>query len=174
VREGTLFEFSTPEEIVAAAKALRALGLARLVAYTPYALPELDEPLGLRRTRIPWAVLVGAAIGCAAAFLILWGTNAYDYPIDVGGRPMNSLPADVPILFETTVLFGGFTAFVLPFVRSGMPRLYTETLCVPGIESATLDRFWLGVEGAPPLASDVQERMLALGALRVRTVGGGE
>jgi hypothetical protein len=172
MREGTLFEFSSPEEILSAADALRALGYRRLAAFTPYAIPELEEKLGIRRTRIPWAVLVAAAFGCALAFGIIWATNAYDYALDVGGRPLNSLPADIPIMFETTVLFGALTAFVLVFVRSGMPRLHDPLMEVEGIESASIDRFWIGVEEIASVDEAVRTRMMALGALAVRTMGG--
>src|SRR4051812_25982351 len=106
MREGTLFEFASPEEALAAAGALRAVGFARPDAYTPYPVPELDEALGVRRTRIPRAVFLAASFGCVLAFTIMWWTNAVDYPLDVGARPLNSLPADIPIMFETTVLFG--------------------------------------------------------------------
>jgi hypothetical protein len=171
MREGTLFEFSSPEELLSAADALRELGCKRLAAFTPYAIPELEGKLGVRRTRIPWAVLVAAAFGCALAFGIIWVTNAYDYALDVGGRPLNSLPADIPIMFETTVLFGSFTAFALVFVRSGMPRLHHPLTEVEGIESVSIDRFWIGVEETPPVDDAVRTRMLALGAVAVRTMG---
>jgi hypothetical protein len=171
MREGTLFEFSSADELLSAADALRALGYKRLAAFTPYAIPELEEKLGIPRTRIPRAVLGAAAVGCACAFGIIWGTNAYDYPLDVGGRPLNSLPADIPIMFETTVLFGALTAFVLVFVRSGMPRLHATLLEVEGIESASIDRFWIGVEEATSPDEVLCARMTALGALAVRAMG---
>jgi hypothetical protein len=170
MREGTLFEFSSADQLLSAADALRALGYTRLAAFTPYALPELEEKLGIRRTRIPRAVLVAAAVGCAFAFGIVWATNAYDYALDVGGRPLNSLPADIPVMFETTVLFGALTAFVLVFVRSGMPRLHVPILEVEGIESASIDRFWIGVEELTSVEEALRARMMALGALAVRTM----
>lgn len=158
------FVFATPEELLAAAHAVRGLGYAEVETYAPYDVPELDEKLAIRRTRIPIAVFLAAALGCLVAFGILWGTNAYDYAIDVGGRPLDSLPADIPIVFETTVLFGSLTAFVLVFLRSGMPRLHHPIMEVDGIESASVDRFWIGVAGG---ANDavLRTRMTALGAL---------
>lgn len=171
MREGTLFEFASPEELIVAVETLRAMGFARLDTYTPYAIPELDVKLGIARTRIPRAVFLAAALGCAVAFAILWFTNAYDYPLDVGGRPIDSLPADIPILFETTVLFGSLTAFLLVFIRSGLPRLFRPIFEVDGIESASVDRFWLGVEQRDALDDAVRTRMVELGALAVRTIG---
>jgi hypothetical protein len=171
MREGTLFEFASPEEIVAAATALRGLGFTRLEAYTPYAVPELEERLSIRRSRIPRTVLAAATFGCALAFAIIWFTNASDYPLNVGGRPLDSVPADVPIMFETTVLFGSLTAFLLVLLASGLPRLHHPVFEVEGFESASLDRFWLGIEGAEPVGPAVLSQMTELGARAVRFLG---
>ena len=99
----------------------------------------------MRRSRLPIAVFIGALTGCALAYWILWFTNARDYPLDVGGRPLNSIPADIPIMFETTVLFGSMTAFLAVLLLSRMPRLFHPIMTVEGHESITLDRFWLGI-----------------------------
>ncbi len=173
MREGTHFEFTSPEQILAAAGTLRAMGFTRLEAYTPYPLPELEDTLAIRRSRIPRAVFVAATIGCALAFAILWFTNAHDYPLDVGGRPLDSLPADIPIMFETTVLFGSLTAFLLVFLRSGLPRLHRPVFEVEGIESASIDRFWIGIDPSEPVDETVRARMIELGAVTVRAAGGG-
>ncbi len=172
MRDGTLFEFSSAGELLAAAEAARGLGVVELESYSPFAVEGLDAKLGIRRTRIPRAVFIAAVLGCAVAVLILWGTNAYDYPLDVGGRPLSSLPADVPIAFETTVLFGSATAFVLVFARSGLPRLHHPVFEIDGIASSTRDRFWLGV-GRSEATPDVRARLAALGALSVREMRGG-
>lgn len=171
MREGTLFEFSSPAELLAAADALRALGFTHLEAYTPYPVPELDAKLDIPRTRIPRAVFVAAALGCAVSFVVMWGTNAVDYPLDVGGRPSSSLPTDIPVMFETTVLLGSLAAFLLVFLRSGLPRLYQPIFEVDGIASASIDRFWIGVEQSAPLDDGVHSRMTELGALATRTLG---
>jgi len=171
MREGTLFEFESPEQLLSAVVALRALGFARLEAYTPYPVPEVDAKLGIPRTRIPIAVFVAAMVGCAVAFAIEWGTNAYDYPLDVGGRPVSSLPADIPIMFETTVLFGSLAAFLLVFVRAGLPRLHRPIFEVDGFESASIDRFWIGIEQSAPIEDAVRTAMTDLGARTVRTLG---
>jgi hypothetical protein len=171
MREGTLFEFSSPEEILAAATALREMGFRRLEAFTPYAIPELEEKLSIPRSRIPRAVLAAAAFGCALAFAIIWFTNASDYPLNVGGRPLDSAPADIPIMFETTVLFGSLAAFLLALLASGLPRLHHPIFEIDGIESASLDRFWLGIDQPRPVEDVVRSRMMELGARAVRTMG---
>jgi hypothetical protein len=168
--EGTFFEFASPEQLVAAVDELRAMGIQQLGAYTPYAMPELEAKLAIRRTRIPIAVFVAAAVGCATAFAIQWATNAYDYPLAVGGRPVSSVPADIPIMFETTVLFGALTAFLLVFVRAGLPRLHRPLFEIDGIESVSIDHFWVGIEALEPIGEAVHARMRELGAVGVHTL----
>src|SRR5947209_15157580 len=112
-----------------------------------------------------------AAIGRAAAYLILWSTNAHDYPLAVGGRPLNSLPAHIPIMFETTVLFGASAAFFAILFLSGMPRLHHPIMEVEGYERVMVDRFWITID-ARDAAFDptIRERLQDLHAVVVRDV----
>jgi hypothetical protein len=123
----------------------------------------------MRRSRIPAVVLLAGAIGCALAYAILYFCNAYDYPLDVGGRPLNSIPADIPILFETTVLFAGVTALLAFLFRCGMPRLHHPIHEVPGCERITLDRFWLEVHLDGRDGTELRELHEAMATLGART-----
>jgi hypothetical protein len=165
----TYFEFTSPDDLLAGVDAAHAMGFSRLDAFTPYPVPALDEKLAIPRTRIPLAVLVAGALGCGVAYLIMWFCNAYDYALDVGGRPLDSIPADIPIMFETTVLFAGTAAFLAVLFRSGMPRLHHPIHDVPGSEAITLDRFWLAVEDDPSHDPRLRARLLEVGAVASRT-----
>jgi Protein of unknown function (DUF3341) len=175
VRSGLVAEFTTVEEAVGAARGLRALGYHQLRAYTPFPVPELAEPLGIPRTPIPRFVLGAGIAGGLLALLVVWWTNAIDFPLDVGGRPLSSWPSDVPIVFETTILFAAGTAFALVFLLSGLPRLYDPIMSVEGFERTSLDRFWIAVDdGDGPARSaldvDLAARLGALGAVAIRVV----
>jgi hypothetical protein len=144
-RTGILAEFRTPEEMLAALGDLRARGLTRLDTFTPYPVEGVEEALGLRRSGIPWwAFWIGLA-GAVSALAIQWWTNAVDYPIVVGGRPLNSLPAWVPITFETTVLCASLATFLVLCVKARLTALWHPVFEVPGFESAQVDRFWVMV-----------------------------
>jgi len=170
--DGIAAEFASADDAIAAAKALRALGYERLDAFTPYPVPELEEAIGVKRTRIPRVAFVSGLAGCAVAYLILWFTNAYDYPLDVGARPLNSLPAHIPIMFETTVLFASAAAFVLALVRSGLPRLHHPMMEVDGFERVSIDRFWVVIDIRDPAFDPrVRDRLAELGAVAVRAMG---
>ena len=95
-------EFDDADRVVAAAARLRELGFVDLEAYTPFSLPALDEVLGLRRTRVPIVGLIGGTVGAMGAYFIMFWTTVVDYPLNVGGRPYDSVPTYIPIIFEST------------------------------------------------------------------------
>ncbi|MBX3187869.1 MAG: DUF3341 domain-containing protein [Labilithrix sp.] len=145
--EGIVAELGSAERFLAAARRLHALGYAHFEAFTPFPMPELDEILVRRRTRIPWLVLLAGLTGAILAYVVLWWTNAVDYPLDVGGRPYNSVPTHVPIMFETTVLFAGGAAFASAILGARLPRLHHPLFEIPGFERTTIDRFWIFFRG---------------------------
>lgn len=174
MRRGLLAEFGSPEALVAAVAALRELGYAELEAFAPYPVEGLDEALGLRRSRVSTFVLAAGLAGAAAAYLVQWWTNAVDYPLDVGGRPLHSAPAFVPITFETTVLFAALAAFLAPLLLTGLPRLWHPVFEAEGFESASIDGYWLGIDAHDPRLDDgaAGDHLRQLGARRVVPVGG--
>jgi hypothetical protein len=172
LESGLLAEFDSPDAMVTAARRLRDLGYVRLDTYSPHAVVEVEEPLGLRRSGVRAVVLVLGLTGVVVAFLIQWLTNAVDYPLDVGGRPLASLPADVPICFETAVLFAACGAFFGTWALCRLPRLHRPLFEVEGFERASIDRFFIGIDSADPRYEPaVGDEMTRLGALRVVPFG---
>ncbi len=162
-------EFASPTTVLRAAERLHELGYSRLDAYTPFPMPDVEERIGVRRSRLPLGVFLAGALGAFVAYGIIYYTNAHDYPLDVGGRPLNSLPADIPIVFETTVLFAGITAFLLAIFLSGMPRLWEPVDEVEGVERTTLDRYWLALDPSDAMFdASVLDELLRLGATSIR------
>src|SRR5262245_40564046 len=136
-------EFEDGEQAAIGAEYLAVHGARLVDAYSPYPVPRLEEVLGIRRTSIPRWVFIAGFLGTCTAYLIIWATNALDYPINVGGRPMNSVPANIPIMFETTVLFAGIAAFLLVLFMSGLPRLYHPVFELESFERTSIDRVWV-------------------------------
>lgn len=174
--EPIVAEFESPEAVVAAAERLRALGYRDLEAYTPFPIPELETALSVKRSKLPILVFLAGASGATLSYLILWWTSAIDYPLDVGGRPFNSIPAHIPIMFETTVLFAAGTAFLSALLLSGLPRLHHRVFELDGFERTTLDRFWITIGDARTVGADVladelatlRAELVTLGAVAVR------
>ncbi|MDB4942147.1 MAG: ABC-type Fe3+ transport system protein [Labilithrix sp.] len=163
-------EFDSPEALQAAAVRLGELGFGALEAYTPFPMPALESALRVRRTRLPVLVFLAGAAGCALAYGIQSYLNAVDYRLDVGGRPFNSIPAHVPIMFETTVLFAALAAFLAALLLSGLPRLHHRVFELDGFERTTIDRFWITCGEALDDArrAELLAELERLGAVAVR------
>jgi len=165
-------EFATGSRILAAARTLHDLGHRDLSAFTPYPIPELEEVLELPRPRLLLGLtLAGACLGGGLAFLIIWWTAVVSYPLNVGGRPLNSFVTDIPILFESAVLGAAATAFAATLGLSGLPRLHHRLDAIAGFERSSIDRFWLGVVFDHEIDPELPGELKKLGALRVH--GGG-
>src|SRR5207302_9462513 len=109
---GLLGEFDTSEALIEAARKAHAAGYRKMNAYTPFPLEGLSETLRQPPTRLPWLVLTGGLCGGIAAYAMLYYASVISYPINVGGRPLHSWPAFIPITFEMTVLGAAFAAFL--------------------------------------------------------------
>jgi mono/diheme cytochrome c family protein len=147
---GILAEYKTPGEILAASRKVRDAGFSRWDTYTPFPVHGIDKAMGIRMTVLPWIVLGAGLTGLATAIALQWWTNGYDYPWLVSGKPTFSIPANVPIMFELTVLFSGITALVAMLVLNNLPFPSHPLDFVRRFARSTNDRFFLFVEAADP------------------------
>jgi hypothetical protein len=108
--------FRSEDDVLAATRAAREARLKIVDVYAPYAVHGLDEAMGLRPSKLPWVCLALGVFGAGFKVWFEFWTTATDWPLNVGGKPWNSLPAFVPITFEVMVLFAGLStvfAFLL-------------------------------------------------------------
>jgi hypothetical protein len=146
LRLGIAAEYGDGAAVVRAAHALRARGYRRLDAYVPTEVEGLDDALAIPRSRIPLVALAAGVLGAAAGYLVQWYCTSVSYPLDVGGRPLHSAPAFVPISFEMMVLFAAVATTVALFAACRLPQLWAPLDAVAGFERATIDRYWLAVD----------------------------
>jgi hypothetical protein len=147
---GLMAEFDNPSALVAAAEKARLAGYRQMDAYSPIPIEELNEALGLRRTRLPILVFLGGLIGCLGGYGLQYWTQALEYPMNVGGRPFHSWPQFIPVTFETTVLGAALTAFVGMWALNRLPQPYHPVFNVPEFARASTDRFFLCIEALDP------------------------
>ncbi len=147
---GLLVEFDDPDNLVAAAEKVRDAGYTRWDAHTPFPLHGLDSAMGIRQTILPWIVLCAGLIGLTAGLILQWWTNAIDYPFIISGKPLFSLPANIPVIFEVTVLFSAVAAFLSMLALNQLPELYHPTLKSERFRRVTMDRFFITVEANDP------------------------
>ena len=143
---GLVAEYNEPEEVLEAANRSRKAGYQAIDAYTPFPIEGLDEALGMEPTRLGWVVLIAGIIAGLGGFFMQWFANVEFYPLNIGGRPLNSWPNFIVITFECTVLVSAFTAGLFMMGRNGLPRAYHPIFNTPNFESATRDRFFLCIE----------------------------
>jgi hypothetical protein len=147
---GIVAEFEDPTTFVEAAKKVRQRGYRNFDAYSPYPIKDLFKIVPGRNPVAPIVFLAGL-IGAGTAWAMQYYIAAIDYPINVGGRPLYSWPAFVPILFELTVLLAAFGAFLGTLALCGFPRLNFPLFDLPEFARASSDRFFLCVESRDPI-----------------------
>lgn len=166
---GLLAEFTEAEALLAAARRARAEGFRKMDAYTPFPVEGLAEAVGFPRTRLQGLVLLAGLAGGIGAFVMQYYSSVIDYPINIGGRPLNSWPAYVPIIFELTVLAASLTSLLAMVILNGLPRPHHPVFGAPGFERASLDRFFLCITADDP-KFDVQETRRFLEGLGAQSV----
>ncbi len=143
---GLMAEFENPEDLLAAAHRAREEGYRRMDAFTPFPVHGLAEAIGFHRTGVPLVVLIGGIIGCVGGFLLQYYISVIAYPLNVGGRPLNSWPAFLPVTFEMAILVAALSAVVGMLVLNGLPMPYHPVFNVPRFRLATRSEFFLCIE----------------------------
>jgi hypothetical protein len=168
---GLLAEFDHPDALIAAAKRARAAGYRDLDAFSPFPVYELAPVLRLNDYRVRWIGLIGGATGFVVALAMQFYTN-YNYPIDVGGRPLYTLSGFGIVIFELTILFCALSTAFGMLALNGLPRLHHPVFSAPHFYRASRDRFFLCVLGTDEkFDADATGKFLkSLGAASVELV----
>lgn len=147
---GLMAEFAGPDALLAASRRAYEAGHRRMDAYSPFPVDGLADALGHRGFRLPYVVLAGGVLGGLIGYGMQWYSAVIDYPLNVGGRPLHSWPAFIPITFEMGILVASLAAVVGMLALNGLPEPYHPVFSVPGFELATRNRFFLVIEAADP------------------------
>lgn len=166
---GLLAEFDSPQALLSATRHAYAAGYRRMDAYAPFPVEGLAEALGFHNTRMPLLVLIGGLLGGTCGYLLQYYAAVVDYPLNVGGRPLHSWPAFVPITFEMTILGAALFAVLGMLALNGLPMPYHPVFHVARFALSSRDRFFLCVEAADP-HFDVERTRAFLADLQPRAV----
>jgi Alternative complex III, ActD subunit len=171
-RYGLMAEFEDAESLLRAAQRAYQAGYRRMDAYSPLPVEGLAEALGTRRTWVPLIVLLGGLAGCLGGFCLQYWISVMDYPINAGGRPLNSWPSFIPVTFELTILAAAFSAVIGLFALCRLPWPSHPVFNVPQFEQATQDSFFLCIEARDPrfAAEETREFLFGLGPREVHDV----
>ena len=147
---GLLAEFDTPAALVAAAKRVYAEGYRRIDTFSPFPIEEAWETIGHHDRRLSAIVLGGGLAGLLTGVGLQEWVHNIAYPLNIGGKPLNSWPQFVPVAFELTILFAALAAVIGMIVLNGLPMPYHPVFNVPRFEHASRDKFFLLVESTDP------------------------
>ncbi len=147
---GLLAEFSGPDSLVKATRAVRAAGYARVETYSPFSIEGVPGALGFKPVGVALIFLVAALCGAAGGFLMQYYAAAIAYPLNVGGRPLNSWPSFIPITFEFGVLGGVVCGALGMLLLNRLPRFSHPVFNVERFRAASSNAFFLCIEATDP------------------------
>ncbi len=123
IKTGMAAIFLTEEQILKAAQTAKDAGFRKYDAITPYPVHGMEEACDIKRSWIPHVTFWAGFCGLSFGLWFTWWTSAVSWPLNVGGKPLFSLPAFVPILFELTILFAALSSVAALFYAAGLPKV---------------------------------------------------
>lgn len=147
---GLIAEFTSPDDLIDAARTVQDAGYKNYECYSPHPVHGIDQAMKTPYSPIPWLVLGGGLTGTSLAILMQWWMNARDYPYIISGKPFFSLPAQMPVAFELTILLAGITAFVGMIGLNKLFSFYSPLNKSKTMQRITDDRYALVIEANDP------------------------
>lgn len=165
---GVVAFFADDKTLLEAAKKTHAAGYRKFDSLSPFPIHGMDDAIGLKRSPVPWFTFVFGSLGCATGVWFQWWTSAVDWPLNVGGKPLFSLPAFVPVIFELTILFGALFSVAGMLMLCGLPKVNPPVID-PDITSHKFALF-VPENDSGYNETQTQEFMKSIGATEVRKV----
>ena len=147
---GVIGFFPNAHSTVEGMKKVRDARYQHFDAFTPFPVHGLEAAQGIKRSPLPYVTFVAGLTGCTIGFLLQYWTSAVDWPVIIGGKPFNSWPAFVPIMFECTVLFAGLATAGGMLAFNGLPNVKKKAYH----PALTRDRFAIVIEAPLPVDLD--------------------
>ncbi len=165
-------QYDDVTSLVKACKKVRDAGYTKWDSYSPFPVHGIDPAMGIKPTKLPLLIFFMGIMGACAGVYMQWWMNAEDYQFMVSGKPMWSLPANIPVAFETTVLFAGLTAIFGTLLRNGLPRFHHPLFNLTRFAMATDDKFFISVEAQDGRfeSSTTRQLLESTGAVAVESV----
>ncbi len=170
---GILARFPNPESLVHAMQKVTEAGYHRLDAYSPFPIEDIPEAMRLKPSKLPYAVLIGGILGGLLGFGMQYFATVLSLPLNIGGRPLNSWPAYIPITFELTILLAAFGGFFGLIFTARFPQPYHPVFNVEDFQKhGSQDGFYLHIEARDPEFDPVETRKFLenLGAILVSEI----
>ena len=178
---GLLAQFDDPDSLLEACDQCRQSGFTSTDAFTPFPVHGIDPALGIKRSILPFIVLcvgiTGLFVGLGLQFFA--NSNAFDavspfkgYGYFIGGKPIFSVPANIPVTFEIIVLSSAFATFLGMWGLNRLPMFSNPLHRISRFKRATNDKFFLVInaDDAKFDRSSTEAKMTEWGAVAIEEV----
>lgn len=149
-REGELYgllaEFKNVEDLTSAAGRVHKAGYKNIDAYAPFPSEELTEAMGVHWSPVPLIILCAGIMGGLLGLTMQYYSTVHHYPLNIGGRPMASWIAYIPITFECTVLCASYIGAISMLAVNGLPMPHHPLFNEKKFEGVSRDKFFLCIE----------------------------
>lgn len=167
-------EFDNVDAVMHAARTVRDAGFKKWDVHSPFPIHGIDGAMGTKMTVLPWIVLCGGLTGLFGGLFLTWWSNAskietpfmanlQGYQFMISGKPTWSLPANIPVIFETTVLLSALTAVFGMLILNKLPMLYNPLFKSDRFRRATDDRFFVVIDARDERFDEQQVQALLSG-----------
>lgn len=147
---GLAGEFAHDDDLLCAVRMAHAAGYRRIDAYAPYFVEELAEELRPRRNWSAWLLLAGLGAGATGGLALLVYTRLIVYPLNIGGRPLLSWPAFVPIIFVLSILTAALLIVLGFLLLTRLPNADQPIWNLTHFSMARQECFFLYIDGDDP------------------------
>ena len=161
---GVVAEYGSAEELMTACERVRDAGYTRWDSFTPYPVHGIERAMGIKPTVLPWLALGGGLTGCLTGLFMQWYMNGSEelsnavgiptalqgYNFLISGKPIWSIPANIPVSFELTILFAAFGSFFGMLLLNGLPRWSNPRFRLARFREGTDDKFLIGLDAKDP------------------------
>ena len=169
---GLMAEFSTPGDLLRAAEKIREAGYRKWDCFTPFPIHGLDQVMGYRNSLVGWVALAGGAFMFLNVAGLIWFSNAFDYPLIVGGKPMFSVPMTFVPAYIMMIMGGAGGALIGMLGVNQLPRLHHPLLFKKRFEGASRDKFVIviGANDEKFCATETKQLLEAIGGANIEMV----
>ena len=169
---GLMAEFNTPGDLLRAAEKIRGAGYRKWDCFTPFPIHGLDKIMGYRNSLVGWVSLMMGGGAFASVVVLIWFSNAFDYPLIVGGKPMFSPPMTFVPAYIMMIMGGAFGALLGMFGVNQLPRLHHPLLFKKRFEGASRDKFIIviGANDEKFCATETKQLLASIGGANIEIV----
>jgi mono/diheme cytochrome c family protein len=143
--------FDSPEALIHAVEETVRSGYTKYDVHSPYPIHGIERAMRLRTSPLGFFALAFGVLGAVGAVGLMTWVSLYDYPLVIGGKPLWSWPAFVPVAFELTVLAASvLTVVTMIVLYFRFPNNSHPLHDTPYMKRVSSDGFGISIQADDP------------------------